>query len=246
MSLLAQYIPEPPAIVAQIQANAQEAIARDQQRAAVPTLSEYERYADNVISGLARLVAEAQAIGIDFETVIHEISLEERDLKNRIQESRKLLPKKHEIRAMPPDDPRRQALPGLKSFIAIMGKVREKYQEGHQKLETIRDLRLAAYATEWENYLSRLEKTTSVADAVRKVWSHLKPRLWAPEASPTDDGDFIIVWDRGPHHLQVRILTSGRYDWFYRNRETNEVLFEEDLVLDGQYSNLDAIVSRIA
>jgi hypothetical protein len=140
----------------------------------------------------------------------------------------------------------RQDIAFTEWLLTLTQRVTVALQDSRRTLETLRDIRLAAYAVEWESYLSKLEKTTSVAAEARKVWSHLKSRLWAPEASPTDDGDFIMVWDRGPHHLQVRIVSRGLYDWFYRNRETNEVQFEEDLVLEGQYSNLDSIVSRIA
>jgi hypothetical protein len=256
MSLLGLYLPpEPPAIVALIQAESQAAVAQEHQRPILPSKSDYERYADNVVNGLALLLAEAHDKGIDFETIIHDISLAEKHLAGAMQQLRERA--EHQLRgipklkknlrrtaALPPG--LRQAVSNLNWFLAVTQRVLDGYQDGRRKLEAIRDIRLAAYATEWESYLAKLEKTTSVADKVRRVWSHLKPRLWAPEASPTDDGDFIMVWDRGPHHLQVRILASGLYDWFYRNRETNEVHFEEDLVLESQYSNLDAIVSRIA
>lgn len=50
-----------------------------------------------------------------------------------------------------------------------------------------------------------------------------------PEGALTETGSYELVWDHGRHHLLAEILPSGRYDWFYRDRDTGRLDGEEGL-----------------
>jgi hypothetical protein len=91
--------------------------------------------------------------------------------------------------------------------------------------------RLKEYSFEWTAYVSKLKEKpelTAIAPRVEEFWHWISKDLWAPEANPTDDG-FLLVWDRDEHHLQVELFREGTYDWFYRNRDTEAVSYEEGL-----------------
>ncbi|MGH9322443.1 MAG: hypothetical protein ACRD3V_21480 [Vicinamibacteria bacterium] len=42
-----------------------------------------------------------------------------------------------------------------------------------------------------------------------------------------------MVWDRDHHHLEIEVFPSGRYDWFYRDRQTERYWGEEDCTVGG-------------
>lgn len=93
---------------------------------------------------------------------------------------------------------------------------------------------LEDYRTIWTNYLKDNMQNPAIAQAA-SFWTIFKSGLEAPSASQTDDG-FLMVWDKGIHHLQVEIyLSGGVYDWFHRVRGVEKLEGEEDIKW-GQYS----------
>lgn len=86
---------------------------------------------------------------------------------------------------------------------------------------------------EWEDYLRRLPQSDEVRPGVVKsvleFWSRFRTAQipQPPHATPTDNGGFILSWDRGKHHFEVEFLPTGEtVEWFYRDRETEK--FEGD------------------
>jgi len=198
------------------------------------------------------LVAEAWDVGIDFERAIYELSLRERfisELDQQIRENAALARAaatyaiRHHRKQEDINSARRSAEEG-EWLSGVNQPVLAEYQDCRRELEKIRDARLHEYAAQWERYLSALQ--SPVAREVRTIWSYLQSQLWAPEAAPTEEDGFRMVWDRGPHHLQVEVLTGDRYDWFYRNRETGARQSEEDLPVGTYSSSLDATLASIA
>jgi len=45
-----------------------------------------------------------------------------------------------------------------------------------------------------------------------------------------------MVWDRERHHLEIEISPSGRYDWFYRDRQADKHWDGENCTV-GDYSD---------
>jgi hypothetical protein len=89
--------------------------------------------------------------------------------------------------------------------------------------------------TEWIEYLRRLPDSGAIGPAVaaqaQALWRQIRevePGLALPEAVATDAGGLYIGWDDGPHHLEIEILATGQYEWFYRNRTTGIVQGEDD------------------
>jgi len=198
------------------------------------------------------LVAEAWDVGIDFERAIYELSLRERFISKLDQQIREnagvaraavTLAIQHSMTQEQINSARRST-EDLEWLSGVNQPVIAEYQDCRRELEKIRDTRLQKYATQWEQYLSALD--SPVAQEVRTIWSHLQSHLWAPEAAPTEEGGFRMVWDRGPHHLQVEALADGRYDWFYRNRESGVKQFEEDLQVGTFSSSFAEILARLA
>lgn len=211
----------------------------------------FEDIAKKTIKGLQRLLSKAWDVGIDFEKAIYELTLRERfvrDLDQKIQEQVTLARAAARL-AEAQNMGERYVHSATKAaeegewLTGVNRSVIAEYQECRRGLEEIRDARLKEYAKEWEQYLSSLESPT--AEEVRSLWSYLETRLWAPEAAPTDDGGFRMVWDRGPHHLQIEVLTESRYDWFYRNRDSGMKQFEEDLAVGVYSPAFDEILDRI-
>ena len=76
----------------------------------------------------------------------------------------------------------------------------------------------------WTAFLNGL--SGNYADAARALWGKLVrsvPQIRIPQAGPTPDGSFQLVWDRGEHHVEVDVYPEGHLEWFYRNRRTGEV-----------------------
>ncbi|MFL6293584.1 MAG: hypothetical protein ACJ759_22040 [Thermoanaerobaculia bacterium] len=90
---------------------------------------------------------------------------------------------------------------------------------------------------DWERYLRNLaEPSGPLPDhRVRQIevlWEHLQRRgekdLPLPHAMASEAGEFVMTWDRGPHHFEIEVLSNGRYDWFYLDRTSGERLGEDD------------------
>ncbi len=247
MTLLDRYVPHYPAPGAML---AGQILRRESRPQGFPR-EVFEDIANETIRGLRLLVAEAWDTGIDFEKAIYELTgqehlIREVDRAVRLQAAgarravkiaKKLNMKQEDL------DSAREAVEEGEWLCGVNRPVITEYQESRRKLEEIRDARLQEYAAEWEAYLSQLD--LPFAEDVRKVWSYLRQRLWAPEAAPTEEG-FRMVWDRGPHHLQIEVFSGGRYDWFYRNRDTEGLQAEENLTLGSYPVLLKKLLERIS
>ena len=94
----------------------------------------------------------------------------------------------------------------------------------------------------WERYLSEMQVrgrlSRIVTKAARALWSFFlerEPAIDVPHAGPTEDGGLLMVWDKGRHHFELEVAPSGRYDWFYRDRDTDKYRGQEDCTV-GDYS----------
>jgi hypothetical protein len=77
----------------------------------------------------------------------------------------------------------------------------------------------------WRSYLSvfpdrQLARAASTfLERARTVGGALP----VPTAIPSGDGSIHLAWDRNEHHLDADIFPDGSFDWFYRNRLTDEL-----------------------
>lgn len=53
-----------------------------------------------------------------------------------------------------------------------------------------------------------------------------------PQAGLTDDGTIQLVWRSDRLHIEIDIFESGKYDWFYRERETGSYNGGEQLLIN--------------
>jgi len=78
----------------------------------------------------------------------------------------------------------------------------------------------------WLDYLKTLSSEhLSVSNAVSRLWEAIYsqlPAIYAPDASLTEDGTLLISWIHDAHHLEIEVMPSARYVWFYRNHELNK------------------------
>ncbi|HYK04996.1 MAG TPA: hypothetical protein VE974_24795 [Thermoanaerobaculia bacterium] len=79
----------------------------------------------------------------------------------------------------------------------------------------------------WLEYLRSLPysgaTSSFIAASAERLWRSIRPTagsLSVPDAVATETGGIFMSWDRGDHHLEIELMSSGRYDWFYRNRKT--------------------------
>ena len=84
-------------------------------------------------------------------------------------------------------------------------------------------------AAAWQDYLTELNRVlgSRFAGRVKQFWARLASELRftvpVPHAGPTpDDDSFILTWDQGRYHFEVEIFRVGRFEWFYRDRETDD------------------------
>lgn len=246
------YVPERRKAVAQLRLVVSNSPPPDPERLAIIRES-----AKRLITTFARLESLAETVGIDFEATIYELAVEEQDhlrqtmaLSSQHREATRLAGEVRRLRAgakMDPEEtePVRRLMEDTAEVTAINREVYEAYKRCRQNLERLRDVRLAAYAATWADYLETLESvvTPPLAQAVRKVWAKIGPDLWAPEATPREES-FLLVWDRGRHHLQMEIFSAGTYDWFHRDRSANTFQAQEDVPVGRIPSPLRAAIRK--
>lgn len=56
--------------------------------------------------------------------------------------------------------------------------------------------------------------------SLRNATSSLLP---VPDACPGPDGQLLFTWDRGDHHLELEVFPNGIGEFFYRNRQSDEL-----------------------
>jgi len=100
-------------------------------------------------------------------------------------------------------------------------------------------------------FLGRLQKPAGTYDAahvkeVIHLWESLKGafsfRLPLPLVQPTVEGNIQLVWDVGWFYLDIDMRRDFRLEWFFRNRETNELDGTED---EPEYGVSDALIARL-
>ena len=89
----------------------------------------------------------------------------------------------------------------------------------------------------WKEFLDRLRRPRGPATvkhiaAVRQIWDMLRfalgTRLPLPLTQSTHRGAIQLAWDAGRHYVEIDVLSDGRVEWFYRDRETNTLDGTED------------------
>ena len=75
------------------------------------------------------------------------------------------------------------------------------------------------------------EITPKTAEMAWSTWNLLRrtlsETLMVPDASYGPDGQFLLLWDKVEHHLELEIEPEGSGYFFYRNR-TSGALWETD------------------
>jgi hypothetical protein len=77
----------------------------------------------------------------------------------------------------------------------------------------------------WLAYLRQLAAGSVISDFVARetetLWRslvNLTGTRALPRAMATENGGLFMAWDSNHHHLEIEISPTGRYDWFYSNR----------------------------
>jgi hypothetical protein len=82
--------------------------------------------------------------------------------------------------------------------------------------------------------------------AVTTLWEDLNTRfsytLPLPLTQPTNDGNIQLAWDQGRHYVEIDVCPDGQLEWFYRDRETNELDGTED---DPESAVSEALLRRL-
>lgn len=76
---------------------------------------------------------------------------------------------------------------------------------------------------QWDKYLQRIRNEPYGAAALA-LWKNVSQyNVDIPSAGPYEDEDIIqFYWSQDEHHIDVDIFHDGSFEWFYRNRNTNE------------------------
>lgn len=79
----------------------------------------------------------------------------------------------------------------------------------------------------WYGYLAQFSNR-HLARAVATFYQNARAvggaaPLPVPTALPSEDGSMHLAWDRDQHHLDVDLFPDGSFEWFYRNRLTDEL-----------------------
>lgn len=55
----------------------------------------------------------------------------------------------------------------------------------------------------------------------------IKNKMPIPGAATGPDGEMFFGWDKGRHHLELELIPDQPAEWFYRDRETEEIWGED-------------------
>jgi len=86
-----------------------------------------------------------------------------------------------------------------------------------------------------------LYKVTSEARAsiAYSIWEYLNKtiiKLEVPDIGVGPNDQLMYIWDNGPHHFELEMLSDGTNEIFYRNRVTGE-LWNSSYTENGVISN---------
>ena len=202
-------------------------------------LRKFRKLGEELIADLNVRLQDASERGKDLEVILRGIRRQEREQAAFIQE----------VECFISDETHRSSdeLDFLEEALAVDKAVLAAFRSCRQKMEVLRRQRLQEYSSEWMAYLSKLKEKPEyvvLAPRIEELWEWISRKLWAPEATPTDDG-FLLIWDRDEHHLQVELFHDGLFDWFYRNRDTDAVSYEEGLAFGRWTTRFQEAISRL-
>jgi len=81
----------------------------------------------------------------------------------------------------------------------------------------------------WGEYVSRMEVQHSLpaplVESVLRFSRAIGGYVGGPPArAGCVESKFELIWDKGPHVLEVEVASHGGWSWLYRNRETERVV----------------------
>jgi hypothetical protein len=98
--------------------------------------------------------------------------------------------------------------------------------------------RLGSAETAWNEYLNSLmiPQGPIAPEVISRVWD-----IWhqacvqvkdcpRPITQPTDEGAIQLAWDYGERYLDVEVFPAGGIHWYFRNRQSGEVVGTENPV----------------
>lgn len=89
----------------------------------------------------------------------------------------------------------------------------------------------------WKLYLKSITAPQGDAgsELLRRVltfWETLSHRVTPdcplPITQPTRDGAIQLAWNSGQKYIDIEVLPDGNFHWYFRDRETGQVLGTED------------------
>jgi hypothetical protein len=97
---------------------------------------------------------------------------------------------------------------------------------------------LNAHETARNEYLDSLVTphgpvAPEVIKRVRDLWQQLCLQVKncpLPITQPTDESAIQLAWDNGERYLEVEVFPAGGIHWYFRNRESQEVVGTESPV----------------
>lgn len=76
----------------------------------------------------------------------------------------------------------------------------------------------------FQSYLAKMALSALHMNRVNLVWNLIRPRVagMLPVVMPTGDGAMQMSWTRNNRHVSVDVY-EDHWDWFFRNRTTDEI-----------------------
>lgn len=136
-----------------------------------------------------------------------------------------------------------------------MGGIEARVRRGMTHSSKLKMSRSSGREGDWSRYLLFLASPASPLSRIQalraqSLWDSLRrfagDRLVPPHAAPLEDGTFSMAWDQGRLHFEVELQPSGAFDWFYLDRESDEVAGEEDLQIGAGSPQMIELLRRVA
>jgi len=56
------------------------------------------------------------------------------------------------------------------------------------------------------------------------LWKALRSTVRMPNVAPGPNGQLLLMWNTGPHHLEAEIFPDGTVEYFYIHHDTNRMV----------------------
>jgi hypothetical protein len=133
-----------------------------------------------------------------------------------------------------------QSTESIKKFVQLYQSLESAHFKRNESLDhymgSLRSEATSIHDSEFTIFL--IDYSWKIWQELSKIFSKRGFYLSVPDACPGEHDNFMYTWSKDKHYLECEIFGSGEVEFFYKNRETNDVWGEDTVLEEGFSSNI--------